>query len=97
MRSIGFLSSMTLLIIGIFASAMLLRYGWDDLTYNGHDPWALFFYGARGAFWPIIIATIIAGVRKIGFRSSSFVVTWLWSSAVATVILVAPTLFSSFE
>lgn len=77
----------------VFAAVYVYRYGLDAATYNGHDPWALFFLGIGGAFVPLAIATVIAGIRKLVSRSSSFLSGWLVIFAIATVLFAAPTFY----
>lgn len=78
---------------GIFAAAYVYRYGWDAATYNGHDPWALFFFGVGGAFVPLAIATVIAGIRQFVSRSSNFLRGWLVIFGITTVLFAAPTFY----
>lgn len=80
--------------ICVFAVAHIYRYGWAAITYNGQDPWALFFVGAGGAFVPFIVATLIAGIMQLISRSrSSFLEEWLVVFAVATFLFAAPTFY----
>ena len=82
-----------LLSIGVFAAAHVYRYGWNAATYNGHDPWALFFFGIGGAFVPLIVATVIAGIWRTFSRSSSFISVWLMIFGIATVLFAVPTFY----
>ena len=93
MRKVIFVVGAVLFSTGVFAAAHLYRYGWDAATYNGQDPWALFFLGIGGAFVPLIVATVIAGIWKLVFRSSSFVSGWLVVFGIATVLFAAPTFY----
>lgn len=77
----------------VFAAAHVYRYGWDAATYNGQDPWALFFFGIGGAFVPLAVSTVIAGIRKLVSRSSGFLRGWLVIFAIATVLFAAPSFY----
>jgi hypothetical protein len=74
----------------VFAAAHVYRYGWDAATYNGQDPWALFFFGIGGAFAPFVVATAAAGIRKLISGSSSLLKWWLVIFATTTVLFAAP-------
>ena len=89
LRTLFYVVVAILVSTGVFAAAHVYRYGWDAATYNGHDPWAVFFFGMGGAFVPLTVATVIAGIRKLVSRSSSFLSGWLVIFAIATVLFAA--------
>lgn len=64
------------MVSSLFTWLVLYRVGWASATQNGHDPWALFFYGIGGAAVPIGLATVIAGVWKLVSRASHFLTIW---------------------
>lgn len=77
----------------VFALAHVYRYGWDAATYNGQDPWAVFFLGIGGAFVPLAISAVIAGIRTPLSRSSGFLRAWLVIFTIATLVFAAPTFY----
>lgn len=77
----------------VFAAAHVYRYGWDAATYNGQDPWALFFFGIGGAFVPLVVSTLIAGIRTLVSRSNGFLRGWLVMFTIATILFAAPTFY----
>ncbi|MEM1149281.1 MAG: hypothetical protein AAGI03_01820 [Pseudomonadota bacterium] len=88
----------TLWVIGLVAlgtalSARLavIRYGWNELTYGGADPWAVLFYGLGGTAPALGIAVLVAGVRKLLVRSSSFFHAWVVTYVAASGVFACTT------
>ena len=85
MGKLAWLVGLFLVSTGIFAALRVYSVGWDGATYNGYDPWAPLFQGLGGALFPLMVAAVIAGLRKLFSRSSSFLSTLLIVFAVATI------------
>lgn len=77
----------------VFAAAHVYRYGWDAAIYNGQDPWALFFFALGGAFVPLAVSTVIAGIRTLLSRSSGFLRGWLVIFTVTTIVFAVPNFY----
>jgi hypothetical protein len=79
--------------VAVFAASYVSRHGWDEATYFGRDIWGLFFFGAGGVSIPLVISVLVAGVRKLSYRVTSFYVTWVWTFIVCVVVFSAPTFY----
>ena len=86
---------MTIVLMGVavFAAAFVARHGWDGATDFGNDIWGLLFFGAGGAFIPLSISVLIAGIRKLLNRTSSFYTTWVWIFTICVIVFATPTFF----
>ena len=89
LRTVLYVVVAILVSTGVFAAAYVHRYGWDAATDNGLDPWALFFFGIGDAFLPLAVATVMAGIRKLLDRETSFLTDWLVTVAIITVLFAA--------
>jgi hypothetical protein len=95
MRSFMMLTGAILLAAGILASIHVYDVGWSDATYDGYDPWSLFFYGLGAAAWPATVALVWAGLHKMLSRLSHFPTVWLVVFTITTICFSAVSLLTA--
>ena len=87
-----------LLATALFVWLQVFHYGYDAVTLNGQDPWALLFYGLGGVAVPAVIGTIVASVIKLVRRNISYLNVWLVVFTVAAgVLLVSNYLAAKYD